>query len=117
MVVDDFDIYGIGGSPIEDDAPLVVDADAVLAFSISAQVFETQPWRTKIQERRRRVKRGESNEGQTIARRETPHALAAEEPLGVLVRKGFNHRLETLIREAYIRLRIRTFVLVQLGGR
>ena len=37
VVVDDLDVEGIGGAPDEADAPLIVDADRVLAFPISFQ--------------------------------------------------------------------------------
>jgi hypothetical protein len=41
VIVGDFDIYWPSGCPREADAPLVVDSDAVLAFSVALQLFET----------------------------------------------------------------------------
>jgi hypothetical protein len=40
VVVYDFNIVGIGVFPGEADAPLVIDADAVLPFSITLQSFQ-----------------------------------------------------------------------------
>ena len=40
MVVDDLDVEGIGGAPDETDAPLIVDADAVLARTIALERLE-----------------------------------------------------------------------------
>ena len=37
VVVDDLDVEGIGGAPDEADAPLIVDADAVLACAIALE--------------------------------------------------------------------------------
>ena len=40
VVVDDLDVEGIGGAPDEADAPLIVDADAVLADTIAPERLE-----------------------------------------------------------------------------
>ena len=40
VVVDDLDVEGIGGAPDEADAPLIVDADAVLASAIALEGLE-----------------------------------------------------------------------------
>lgn len=40
VVVDDLDVEGIGGAPDEADAPLIVDADAVLASTIALERLE-----------------------------------------------------------------------------
>lgn len=41
MVVDEFDVGGPAGAPGEADAPLVVDADAVLAGSVAGQFLQS----------------------------------------------------------------------------
>lgn len=41
MVVDDLDVPGFAIAPHETDPPLVVDANAVLSLSISAQCLQT----------------------------------------------------------------------------
>lgn len=40
VVVDDLDVEGVGGAPDEADAPLVVDADAVLARTVALERLE-----------------------------------------------------------------------------
>lgn len=40
MVVDDLDVEGVGGAPDEADAPLIVDAGAVLASTIALERLE-----------------------------------------------------------------------------
>ncbi len=40
MVVDDLDVQGIGARPADADAPLIVDANAVLALAITPQLLE-----------------------------------------------------------------------------
>jgi len=46
MVVRDFNLLCITFTPDEADAPLIVDADAMLAFTVSAQRFQVIPgWR------------------------------------------------------------------------
>lgn len=40
MVVDDFNLFGISSGPNEADAPLVIDADAVLTLTVAREGFE-----------------------------------------------------------------------------
>ena len=44
MIVHDFHIVGIAVAPNKADAPLVVNADAVLSFSIAFQRFQVIAW-------------------------------------------------------------------------
>lgn len=41
MVIDDFDLLGVGSVPDEAEAPLVVDAEGMLAFAVALQRLET----------------------------------------------------------------------------
>jgi hypothetical protein len=41
MIIHNFDILGAGLRPAKANAPLVVYADAVLAFSVAIERFET----------------------------------------------------------------------------
>src|SRR5258708_6072470 len=50
MIVGYFHLFGVGSGPDETDAPLVVDADAVLAGAVASQRFEPVAGR-KSQER------------------------------------------------------------------
>jgi hypothetical protein len=45
MIVDNLDFVGIPFSPLETDTPLIIDADAVLARSIPAQLLQPIGWR------------------------------------------------------------------------
>jgi hypothetical protein len=45
MVIDDFDVLGAAVRPSEADAPLVVDANAVLALPVSPQGLQPVPRR------------------------------------------------------------------------
>jgi hypothetical protein len=44
LVIHDLDIVGVAAPPPEADSPLVVDPDAVLARTITSQVFQAVPW-------------------------------------------------------------------------
>jgi len=44
VIVDDLDVVRVSVSPPKADAPLIVDADAVLALSITAQCLEPSGW-------------------------------------------------------------------------
>ena len=44
VVINDFDILGPGGGPCEADAPLAVDANAVLAGAIIAERLQAVAW-------------------------------------------------------------------------
>lgn len=41
MVIHDLNVVGISVAPDKTDAPLIVDADAVLSLSVSVKSFET----------------------------------------------------------------------------
>ena len=45
VVVDEFDVGGAAGAPCEADAPLVVDADAVLACPVAGELLQPVVWR------------------------------------------------------------------------
>ena len=45
VVVHDFDLVGAVGVPHKADAPLVIDADAVLPFAVALQGFKLVVWR------------------------------------------------------------------------
>ncbi|EWG99585.1 hypothetical protein Q427_24150 [Halomonas sp. BC04] len=49
MIVDNLDIVGVTVLKAKAKTPLIVDADTVLAFTITSQHFKTIAWRnTKI---------------------------------------------------------------------
>jgi hypothetical protein len=47
VVINNFNIVSIAVNPFEADTPLVIDPDAVLAFTASAQSFKPVAWRHK----------------------------------------------------------------------
>jgi hypothetical protein len=44
MIIDNFNMIGMAILPIKADPPLVIDPDTPLAFSATAQFFQTVPW-------------------------------------------------------------------------
>jgi hypothetical protein len=45
VVVHDLDVVGASGTPSKAEAPLLVDADAVLAGTVAGQLLEAVTWR------------------------------------------------------------------------
>jgi hypothetical protein len=45
VVIDDLDLLGVLAGPTEADAPLVIDADGVLATAIALQGLQPVAWR------------------------------------------------------------------------
>ena len=93
MIVRHFDVVGIALLPAEADAPLVIDANAMLASAIARQSF--QPigrWNPQI------VQALSDIELYQLAPRKAvqfggkvAQELALKEPLGVLVAEGLDH--------------------------
>lgn len=51
MIINNFYVMGISSMPFKADAPTYVNADAVLAFSVSRQLFKmVRMWNTQILE-------------------------------------------------------------------
>ena len=60
MVIRDFHVVGVAVFPAETDAPLVVDADAVLAFPVAFERFEPVARRhAQVFKRRRCIEQDE----------------------------------------------------------
>ena len=93
MIVRHFDVVGVALLPTEADAPLVIDANAMLASAIARQSF--QPigrWNPQI------VQALSDIELYQLAPRKAvqfggkvAQELALKEPLGVLVAEGLDH--------------------------
>lgn len=78
--------------PDETQAPLIVDPDAVLAFSIAAQCFQPIAGRyTEIRERRCGVQHVELAQSNRPKRLELPYPLAIVEGLCSLTLKAPDH--------------------------
>jgi hypothetical protein len=67
VVIDDFDFMGTICFPEETDAPLVIDADRVLAFPVALESFQTiAGWDREVVEFGDGVKLGEFPQGNTL---------------------------------------------------
>jgi hypothetical protein len=64
VIVDDFHVVGVSTGPAETDAPLIIDANAVLTRTISRQLLQTvRRWNAKVEKvGLRRRARGVSEE-------------------------------------------------------
>ena len=93
MVVDDFDFMRGAILPDETDSPLTVDADAVLACSVTSEGFQAIARRnTEGVELGRCVQHQQLPPGRTLdVRREPTRPASSEQPLGLGVSEGANH--------------------------
>ena len=93
VVVDDLDVEGIGGAPDEADAPLVVDADAVLACTIALERLETIAGRNaKVCEGVGRIEDDELPKRDALkACGQTTRAATVKERFRVWVAEGADH--------------------------
>src|SRR5437870_117287 len=76
VIVDDLHVGGsaVAFRPFEADPPLIIDPDAVLTLSISAQRFEPVPGqRREIPQRRRRLETVQLQLGRTLNAGKPPY--------------------------------------------
>ena len=92
-MVDDLDLVGIASDPAEADAPLVVDANAVLAVPIAFELLEAiSGWGPEILEPHRRVDVAELSEHDAAeVGRKATHVLALPQALSVAVGEMLDH--------------------------
>ena len=94
MIVDDFNVQGVTVTPPEADPPLLIDPDAVLAFSIALQSLEL------IRARNRKIPQISSSiqllqlhqRPLLNLARNTLGVLATPDPFGLSASKGLDHR-------------------------
>jgi hypothetical protein len=93
VVVNDLDIVGVAVSPPEADAPLIVDADAVLAGSIAPQLLQPITRRhPEILEALGGIELGELAQHDPVDdRRKPPARRPREETLGLTVGEAPDH--------------------------
>ena len=93
MIIDDFHIVGIAPEPAEADAPLVIDADAVLADAVAMEPLEAIPrGDSEVLKAHRSVQYPQLAEsGALHVRAELPDRLAVKEPFGVLIPEALDH--------------------------
>jgi hypothetical protein len=92
VVIDNFDACRTNGRPHEADAPLVVDANAVLTFPVAFQCLQSIARRSvqKIQ-RLRGVKLGELALGHRRKSLESPGAISLEQRLSEFALERLDH--------------------------
>jgi hypothetical protein len=94
VVVHDFHFVSITGAPRKAEAPLIVDANAVLALAIAAQFLQPIAWNGgELIKSRRCVQGLQLAEGRTLDRPEPPYGLAIEKALRIGAPEGPNHTL------------------------
>jgi hypothetical protein len=93
VVVDNDYVVRIAISPGKTDPPLVIDADAMLAGSIPAELLQAIAWRdAKIVERFCRIDRDEFPEhGPARLGRVAANGLAGKEAFGVAIAEAPDH--------------------------
>ena len=93
MVIDDLDVEGVAVLPAKADAPLIVDANTVLARAIPFELLEpVAGWDTKVNELLGGVHEAELAEHEALELgREPAHGLAAKQALGVPIGEAVEH--------------------------
>jgi hypothetical protein len=93
VVIDDFDFMGAVRFPAEADAPLIIDADGVLALPVALERFEAIAGRDgKVVECGDSVDLSEFPQGDALdVRRERPGFPFLEEDSGLPASEGANH--------------------------
>jgi hypothetical protein len=94
VIIHDFYIVGISALPAEADSPLVVDPNAVLALSITAEFLEAiRWWNTKVIKRLRSVQYQELSQRYPLKGPENPGMPPFEDFLGLLAAESLDHEL------------------------
>src|SRR5438552_15048404 len=93
MVVGNLNVMGVAVAPAKADAPLVVDADAVLTFAIPDKFFQSIAWRhTEVLQRFRRIKESELSQGCSLQLgSESLDLFTQKELLSILVSETSDH--------------------------
>jgi hypothetical protein len=93
VVVADLDGVGVAALPPKADAPLVVDADAVLASPVAGELLEPVAWRdAEVGERLGGVEDEELPEGAALEVGWPSTAVAPTAAVGLLFRRGGRRR-------------------------
>lgn len=95
VIIRDLDIVSISVAPVEAEAKLLVDSDAVLSVAIATELFQAKARKRKIPQRCGRVKKIEFDSGRTFDALEFPARQPVEQLSRLLVLAGSNHYLHT----------------------
>src|SRR3954467_14022203 len=93
MIIDDLDVFRAIIDPIKANAPLPVDADAVLTRAIALQQFQSVAWRlAQILNLHCRIEQQQLDpRSLDDIRRELPRRLIVKHALGVAAAEGADH--------------------------
>lgn len=93
VIVDDRHVRRTSRSPDEADAPLVVDADAVLSSTVPLEEFQAiARWNPKFVEFLNRIEHQQLCEHlPSQSRVDAFHAFAMKQPLGIPIGEGDDH--------------------------
>jgi hypothetical protein len=93
MIVDELNVVGVAILPAEADAPLVVDADTMLASTITLELFKPVAWwHTEVSELLGSINGNEFPEHRALKiSRILANRFSAEQPLGIPIPETLNH--------------------------
>jgi hypothetical protein len=93
VIIDNLDIMSVSVAPLKADAPLIVNTDAPLAFTVAVQLFEPVRWRnSQIRERSRAVQHPELAQRNLLyVIRKLPRPFKIEDLFGFLALESPNH--------------------------
>lgn len=93
MVVDYLGLFGSRFGPDETDTPLVVDTDAVLAFTVVGECFESVAWRRSQVEKGRRAIELDKLAARSSLKFRAPsrYVLSIPDPFGFFVPERTDH--------------------------
>ena len=93
MIVDDFHIVGFAVAPPKANAPLIVDADTVLALPIALERFKRIPWRRpQLIKRFDRIKYEQLSPSWPGYSGEASDQLIAEQSLSIAITEALDHK-------------------------
>jgi hypothetical protein len=93
MVIDNLHFVGVAIAPLEAHAPLVIDADAILARPVARQLLQPIPGRdSQVNELIGSVQDQQLTESGTLEfRRPPPHRTTDRDPLSVPPPEALDH--------------------------
>jgi hypothetical protein len=92
VVIHDLDFIGVGVAPRKAKAPLVIDADAVLALAIGLEALQSVPRQQRERAQiRRRVDHVEFPQGLTLNGLEPAHGFPVEKALRIRTAESPDH--------------------------
>src|SRR5215210_7476010 len=98
MVIHNLDIEAVPPTPFEAEAPLVVDADAVLPLAVSVESFQAVTGdQRKIRQADRRVEGFQLAPSRPLEGLEAADEPILEESLCVPASEGLDHRRENIL--------------------